>query len=85
MSEYTESDLDDKYNEGVDDGYSEGKEDAIKALTRANGFALAGLKKRYEYLRLGGAWQVNAGHTKYDRELYLAGFEDALRAAGVKP
>ena len=65
-----------KFDEGYESGYEAGtKAQPDKQAIRA----------RYEYLRLGGEWQANTGHTAFDRELYLAGYEDAMRAAGVRP
>lgn len=64
-----------KFDEGYESGYEAGtKAQPDKQAIRA----------RYEYLRLGGEWQVSF-FRKTERECYLAGFEDAMRAAGVVP
>lgn len=40
------------------------------------------LKARYEYLRLGGSWDML---TTKARATYIAGFEDAMKTLGVEP
>lgn len=40
------------------------------------------LRERFNYLKLGGSW-LKYGTT--DADLYLAGFEDAMKTLGVKP
>lgn len=40
------------------------------------------LKARYQYLRLGGSWDML---TTEARAVYIAGFEDAMKTLGVKP
>lgn len=72
MSEYEEKS---RFDEGYDSGYEAG--------TKAQPDKQA-IRSRYEYLRLGGEWQTYL-KSAADRELYLAGFEDAMRAAGVVP
>lgn len=67
-----------KFDEGYESGYEAGtKAQPDKQAIRA----------RYEYLRLGGEWQANFDRKMgaFERELYLAGYEDAMRAAGVVP
>lgn len=64
-----------RYDEGYDSGYEAG----VKAQPDKNE-----LRTRYEYLRLGGDWQTYL-KSAADRELYLAGFEDAMRVLGVTP
>lgn len=72
MSEYEEKS---RFDEGYESGYKQG---AAEAPSKQE------LLARYEYLRLGGEWQTDFGKTSL-RDVYLAGFEDAMRAAGVKP
>lgn len=43
---------------------------------------LAALRARYIYLKLGGEWDLL---TTDARNVYLAGFEDAMKTLGVKP
>lgn len=43
---------------------------------------LAALRARFEYLRLGGSWDML---TTESRATYIAGFEDAMKTLGVKP
>lgn len=40
------------------------------------------LRERFAYLKAGGSW-LKFG--TYDTDLYLSGFEDAMKAVGVKP
>ena len=64
-----------KFDEGYESGYEAGtKAQPDKQAIRA----------RYEYLLLGGEWQTHL-KSQVDRELYLAGYEDAMRAAGLTP
>lgn len=64
-----------KFDEGYDSGYAAGEKARIDAYE---------LRERYAYLRAGGEWQTYLKSVA-DRDLYLAGFEDAMRAMGVTP
>lgn len=63
------SEFDKRYN----DGYWKGKEERLD---------YEALKDRYIYLKLGGEWDLL---TTEARNVYLAGFEDAMKTLGVKP
>lgn len=63
------SEFDKRYN----DGYRKGKEERL---------VVEPLKDRYIYLKLGGEWDLL---TTDARNVYLAGFEDAMKTLGVKP
>lgn len=63
------SEVDKRYN----DGYRKGKEERLD---------YEALKDRYIYLKLGGEWDLL---TTDARNVYLAGFEDAMKTLGVKP
>lgn len=64
-----------KFDEGYDSGFEAGvKEQPDKQA----------IMERYNYLRCGGEWQTYL-KSAADRELYLAGFEDAMRAMKVTP
>lgn len=63
------SEFDKRYN----DGYRKGKEERLDYES---------LKDRYIYLKLGGEWDLL---TTDARNVYLAGFEDAMKTLGVKP
>lgn len=63
------SEFDKRYN----DGYRKGKEERLD---------YEALKDRYIYLKLGGEWDLL---TTDARNVYLAGFEDAMKTLGVKP
>lgn len=67
----SKSEFDRVYNSG----FKAGRESAVTTLA---------LRERYEYLRKGGEWQTYL-KSQVDRELYLAGYEDAMRQLGVKP
>jgi len=71
MSEYEEKS---QYDEGYDRGYEAGKSERP---------SIGPLLKRYEYLRNGGEWQTYL-KSQADREMYLAGFEDAMRVLGAR-
>lgn len=63
------SEFDKRYN----DGYRKGREERLDYES---------LKDRYIYLKLGGEWDLL---TTDARNVYLAGFEDAMKTLGVKP
>lgn len=63
------SEFDKRYN----DGYRKGREERLD---------YEALKDRYIYLKLGGEWDLL---TTDARNVYLAGFEDAMKTLGVKP
>lgn len=63
------SEFDKRYN----DGYRKGKEERLD---------YEALKDRYTYLKLGGEWDLL---TTDARNVYLAGFEDAMKTLGVEP
>lgn len=58
-----------------------GELDFLQAPTPPDG--IEGLKARYAYLKLGGAW--DRVPLSDNGEQYLAGFEDAMKTLGVKP
>lgn len=58
-------------------GYAAGHRAGIETTTD-----VGALKERYNYLKLGGSWDML---TTAARETYLAGFEDAMKTLGVKP
>jgi hypothetical protein len=63
------SEVDKRYNYG----YRKGKEERLD---------YEALKDRYIYLKRGGEWDLL---TTDARNVYLAGFEDAMKTLGVKP
>lgn len=69
MSDSDESKMDEAYERGYEAGLRKSADRTALGL-------------RYEYLKIGGKWQVDAQHSTRD---YLAGFEDAMKTLGVKP
>ena len=71
MSECEKSQFDEAYDRGFNAGAESAKSTGVAGE----------LRKRHEYLKLGGAW-----HKVSDQEdSYLAGFEDAMKVLGVTP
>lgn len=76
--------LDDALEEALEEANACGFDAAVSEI--ADGSfehpRLKDLRERFHYLKLGGEWDLL---TTDARNVYLAGFEDAMKTLGVKP
>lgn len=71
--------LDAAYEEGFKDGQEEERDGRKDALNRTD---LDNLQARFGYLQKGGEWQTYL-KSPSDRDVYMAGFRDAMEALGL--
>ncbi len=84
MSHYESACCDKAYDDGFDDGCAESAEMLDK--DKLDSQLADELKRRYEYLKRGGRWQIDPDIGDYEHaEDYVRGFLDAMRVLGVKP